>query len=150
MNERIKQIREKENLSQESFAKKLGVTKATISRIEGGKNKITEQMIKSICREFKVNEQWLKEGKGQMLENEEETEFEKIVIENNLNDFDKQVLENYMKLDAKEREALQKFIMSFKTINNAEIDKELEEYKKELEAEKRAQTSRVIEKPKEA
>lgn len=65
--ERLKAIRKHYNLTMEKFGNRLGVTKMTISRLESGSNNLTEQMTKSICREFNVNEQWLKYGKGEML-----------------------------------------------------------------------------------
>lgn len=67
MNERLKIIRRHLNLSQDSFAKRLGVTGAAISRLEKGERGITGQMIKSICREFNINENWFVEGTGEMF-----------------------------------------------------------------------------------
>ena len=59
MNERIKELRKVLKLSQESFGKQLGVTGAGISKIESGERNLTEQMLKSICREFNVDYLWL-------------------------------------------------------------------------------------------
>ena len=67
MNERIKEIRKYLGLSMEKFGVRLGVTKMTISRIEGGVNNVTDQMFLSICREFNVNPEWLKNGTGEMF-----------------------------------------------------------------------------------
>ena len=60
MNERIKTLRKTLNLTLEQFGERVGVTKMTISRIENGKNNVTEQMCKSICREFNIREDWLR------------------------------------------------------------------------------------------
>lgn len=67
--ERIKAIRksEKINLTLEKFGEKIGVTKQTVSRIENGINNLTEQMAKSICREFSVDYIWLTTGEGEMF-----------------------------------------------------------------------------------
>ncbi len=67
MNERLKEIRKTLSLSQESFAKKLGITGAGISKIESGDRNLTEQMILAICREFNVSEEWLRNGTGEMF-----------------------------------------------------------------------------------
>ena len=56
--ERIKEIRKENKMTLEQFGKKLGVGKTTISRIENGINNVTEQMRKSICREFNVDPIW--------------------------------------------------------------------------------------------
>lgn len=66
MNERIKEIRKYHNLTLEKFGERLGVGKTAISRLENGVNNVTDQMIKSICREFAVNEHWLRTGEGDM------------------------------------------------------------------------------------
>ena len=64
MKTRFKQIRSKLGLSQEEFGNKLGVTKSTISNIENGRFNITDTMIKLLCSEFRVNEDWLRTGAG--------------------------------------------------------------------------------------
>ena len=66
MNERIKEIRKYHNLTLEKFGERLGVGKTAISRLENGVNNVTDQMIKSICREFSINENWLRTGEGKM------------------------------------------------------------------------------------
>ncbi len=64
MNERLKKIRKYYGLTLDEFGRKLGVTKTAISRLEKGERNITEQMFLSICREFKVNADWLRTGHG--------------------------------------------------------------------------------------
>lgn len=64
-NERIRYLRKDlENLTLEKFGERLGVGKSAISDIERGRNNPTEQMIKSICREFGVSDDWLRYGRG--------------------------------------------------------------------------------------
>lgn len=67
MNTRIRELRKELNLTLEEFGKRLGVTKTAISRLENGERNITEQMIKSICREFSVDYMWLTTGAGEMF-----------------------------------------------------------------------------------
>lgn len=67
LNERVKQLRKALDLTMEKFGEKIGVKKSAISLIESGKNSLTEQMVKSICREFDVNEEWLRNGTGSMF-----------------------------------------------------------------------------------
>ena len=65
INERIRYLRkEKLKITLDAFGKKVGVTKAAVSDIERGRNNVTDQMFNSICREFGVNEEWLRTGKG--------------------------------------------------------------------------------------
>lgn len=70
MNERIKLIRLELGLSQEKFGKPIFLKKSGLSLIENGKNAVTEQVVRAICREYNVNETWLRTGEGKMfLEN---------------------------------------------------------------------------------
>ena len=67
MNERIKEVRKSLGLTLEKFGKALGVTKQTMSRIENGVNNVTGQMFLSVCRVYNVNEDWLRNGTGEMF-----------------------------------------------------------------------------------
>lgn len=64
---RIKALRKELNLTQEKFGERLGMKKNSISQIENGINALTEQLFVSICREFNVNEEWLRTGEGGMF-----------------------------------------------------------------------------------
>ena len=64
------------NLTLEKFGKRLGVTKVAISNIEKGNRNVTDQMRKSICREYGVNETWLTSGTGKMFISDEIKEIE--------------------------------------------------------------------------
>lgn len=66
MNTRIKLIRKKENLTLEKFGKRIGITAASCSNLESGKTNPSNQTIIAICREFRIREEWLREGKGDM------------------------------------------------------------------------------------
>lgn len=72
MNERIKEIREVLKLSQEEFGKRIGITRAAISNIEKGIRNPSEQTIKFICKEYKINQNWLKSGIGEMFSNDQD------------------------------------------------------------------------------
>lgn len=67
MNERIRNLRKTLGLTMEKFGKHLGVGKTAISNIENGNRNVTDQMFKLICREFNVNENWLRNGTGEMF-----------------------------------------------------------------------------------
>ena len=65
-------------LTLEKFGEKLGVTKTAISRLEKGERSLTEQMTKSICREFSVDYMWLTTGEGEMFVETDDDFFERI------------------------------------------------------------------------
>lgn len=66
MNDRIKAVRDDAKLSQADFGKVLGMSQNHIYMMESGKRSVSERTIKDVCREFHVNEEWLRTGKGEM------------------------------------------------------------------------------------
>lgn len=67
MNNRIKEIRKALNLTQSEFGAKVGVKGNTIGNYEIGLRTPSDAVIFSICREFNVNEEWLRTGTGEMF-----------------------------------------------------------------------------------
>ena len=67
MNSRLYKVRKVLKMSQVEFGREIGVSGAAISRIEKGERGLTEQMLKSVCREYHVRQEWLTEGTGEMF-----------------------------------------------------------------------------------
>lgn len=67
MNSRIKELRIALGENQTEFAKKLAVSRSAICKIESGENSPSEQTIALICKNFSVNEYWLRTGTGEMF-----------------------------------------------------------------------------------
>lgn len=68
---RIRQLRERLGLSQIEVALALGITNAHISRVESGVGNMSLALIKIICEKYRVNEEWLKNGSGEMFKSSE-------------------------------------------------------------------------------
>lgn len=111
LKERIKEVRKTLGLTLEEFGNKIGVTKTTISRIENGVNSVTNQMLISICREFGVNEEWLRSGEGEMFvpltRSEAIAEFAGSLIKEEDASFKKRLIEALAKLNEQEWEVLE-------------------------------------------
>lgn len=67
MSERLKKLRKALDLTQQEFADRLGIKRNTVAQYEIGRNEPIDAVIISICREFDVNEEWLRTGKGDMF-----------------------------------------------------------------------------------
>lgn len=104
--ERIKVIRKELGLTLEKFGEKLGVTKTTISRIEKGVNNLTDQMARSICREYNVDYDYLMYGEGDMFTDLPKTIVDELCMQFDLDDFDRAVVEMYLDLPAELRQAI--------------------------------------------
>lgn len=111
--ERIKYLRKNIlGLTQEKFAESIGLKRNTIAMYEIGDKIPSERTIKDICREFNVNETWLRTGEGEMLKertrNQEIAEFINDIMEEADDSFRKRVYDVFSKLTLSEWETLEK------------------------------------------
>lgn len=67
MNERIALVRRSLNLTQEKFAERVGLSRNFMWMVESGARVPSDRTISDICREFNVNETWLRTGEGEMF-----------------------------------------------------------------------------------
>lgn len=104
--ERIKEIRKTLDLTLEKFGEKLGVQRAAVSKIEKGQVTPTDQMIKSICREFNVSYDYLVDGTGDMFSDLPDTILDELCVQYELDDIDKKIMEIYLELPPEARQAL--------------------------------------------
>ena len=64
---RLKEIRVKLGLSQEEFGRRLGLSRAAIAAVEGGKNKFSQDVLCKLILTFNVNLNFLIAGIGDMF-----------------------------------------------------------------------------------
>ena len=111
INERIKKIRLDLGLSQKSFAERMGISRDVISNIEYGRvPEVKDYVIKSICREYKVNYFWLTDEKGDPYLSPPDILMDDVVEEYKLDETDRIIVEEYVKLDPDTRKAIKQLI----------------------------------------
>jgi hypothetical protein len=114
MGERVKELRKALGLSGEKFGEKIGLKRNSLSQIETGKNNLSEQNILAICREFNVNEEWLRTGSGEMFKDmtldEEIISFIGDIQWDASNTFKKKFISAIAKLSEEEWKVLEKII----------------------------------------
>lgn len=76
--ERIREVRKTLGLTLEKFGEKIGMKKNSVSQLENGKNSVTEQVVKAICREYNVDYIWLTTGEGEMFVDTDDDFIERI------------------------------------------------------------------------
>lgn len=112
MNTRIKEIRENAGLTQEEFGKRIGSARNTIANYETGNRTPSNAVITSICREFNINEEWLRTGEGEMRKkrtrNQELQAFANDVMEDVDESFKKRFILALSKLNESDWETLKK------------------------------------------
>ena len=67
MNERIRKLRRLLDLTQQEFADRIGMKRNTVANYETNRNEPSASVITLICREFQVNEEWLRTGGGEIF-----------------------------------------------------------------------------------
>lgn len=107
MKNRIREIRKKNKLTQVGFGEKIGVKGNTITNYENGLRTPSDAVIFSICREFGIDEEWLRNGTGNM-EISPDIKLSSYLgeISNGDDDFIKDLIGVYMELDADSKKAL--------------------------------------------
>lgn len=109
--DRLIKIREYKGYNQEKFALELGLSRNFINQVENRKKNISDRTISDICREFDVNEDWLRNGTGEMFKpqtkNQEIGAFANSVMKLNDEKFKKRFVEALTRLDEKDWEALE-------------------------------------------
>lgn len=104
--ERVKQIRKSAGLTLEKFGEHVGLKKSSLSQIETGKNALTDQVCKAICREFDIDEHWLRTGEGQPQASKTRSEmiasFAGNLMKDKEDSFRRRLVEALAQLDEKE------------------------------------------------
>ncbi len=109
--ERVKQLRTALDLTLEKFGERVGVGKAAISKLEKNENRLSDQMIKSICREFNVNYDWLVYGEGEMFSELPKTILDELCRAYDLDETDRKLIQEYIKMSKESRRVLKDYIM---------------------------------------
>lgn len=105
MNERIRLLREDKSLSRAAFGKKLGVSGDVINNLERGRVEPKDHIIKLICAEYDVNEEWLRTGVGSMYIQSDTFSLDDFVKSNGATDLELEIVKTYFELDPKIRKA---------------------------------------------
>lgn len=156
LNERIKKVRKSLDLTQREFAERIGMKQNSIALIESGRN-TSDQTIFAICREFNVNEEWLRTGIGEMFIPDASDEIEQVVNKYHLSNEMQVFIEKLVHTPPEVQDALINLIAetaagiksmeecganpsapAFSTSSEMSIDEKVEDYRRQLELEEKA------------
>ena len=138
--DRIKILRKSLHLTQQKFGERIGLKQNSVALIEAGRE-TSDQTIFAICREFRVSEDWLRTGEGEMFVPTPSTVVDQLCEEYDLDGAARVVLEKFITLPPEEQEVIIEYMCSVVDAIRAE----------KTEAEKlHAQLDAQLEKEKEA
>lgn len=110
MNERLKELRYNLRMTQQAFADSLNIPRNNIAGYETGKRSPSDAVISLICKEFDVNEDWLRNGTGDMFieksRSEVIAEFAGKLMKDEEDSFRRRLIEALASLDESEWEVL--------------------------------------------
>lgn len=156
MNTRIKKLRKALDLTQQVFAEKIGLKQNSIALIESGKRNISDQAVLSICREFNVREEWLRDGTGEMFKATPGSALDALSEEYGLSNAAYVMVEKFVNLKPEAQETIFNYVREVATafqsgeicptapaaldanLENLTIDQKVELYRQELEREEKA------------
>lgn len=110
--ERVKELRKQVNLTQQAFADRLNLKRNTVGSYEVNVVEPSDRTISDICREFNVNETWLRTGEGEMFNqitrSEKTTSFLTEITEDEGDDFKRRFVEILAELEPEDWKLLER------------------------------------------
>ena len=123
--ERIRQLRRGLDLTQKEFGEKINLKSNSIALIEGGRN-TSDQTIFAICREFSVNERWLRTGEGEMFlpksRNEELLSFVEQLAGSDSTDIRLKIATIMARLSSEDWEAVNRIANEFLRLSDNQVE----------------------------
>ena len=109
--DRIRELRKTLKLTQSKFGEIIGLKQNSVALIEAGRE-TSDQTIFAICREFRVNEAWLRTGEGEMFVPSPEDEIEQLCERYGLNRAARVLIEKFVTLPEQDRQAVLNYFLS--------------------------------------
>lgn len=156
MNTRLKQIRKALNLTQQEFADRLKIKRNTVATYETGKSNPSDAAVSLICREFNVNEEWLRTGSGEMFKATPSSALDALSEEYGLSNAAYVMVEKFVNLKPEAQETIFNYVRevaaAFQSgeispaapaappadFSKLSVDEKVELYRQELEREEKA------------
>lgn len=154
MNKQLKLIRRYFQKTQNEFGKSLGVSRDTYASYESGRVVPNDTFVRLLCSVYNINESWLLTEHGEMLKENKSTFMDSLKVRFSLDDIDVEIVSMYLETPPEYRKMFKAYVKglvetgynqyikenpnkSNKMTSDIDIEKEVENYRKELEAEKR-------------
>lgn len=106
MNERLSELRAALALTTRAFGARINLTGGAVTNMEKGTRSITDRTISDICREYSVNEEWLRTGTGEMFSESRNSVFEELTQQYNLDTIQQAFVETILQMNDLDRRVL--------------------------------------------
>lgn len=112
ISQRMKELRKALHMTQEEFGRAIGLSQGHLTSVESGKRNVTERTIKTVCHTFQANEQWLREGEGEMFLSQRRDMLDELTRAYRLDALERAALEAFLTMDPSQRQGLLSFLNS--------------------------------------
>lgn len=138
--QRLKLLRKHLGLTQEEFAGRIGVSRNSVANYETKVREPVAAVFSLVCREFNVNEDWLREGIGDMFSSNEVISLDEYARIHGMTEKERTIIEKFLLIEPSMRTFIIDSLINVfvKQDEQNEIDAKVEAYRRELELEKRA------------
>lgn len=109
MHARLKTIRQAVKLNQEDFGKKINLSRSHIASLESGARALTDRIIFDVCREFSVDENWLRTGEGNMFLESTTFSLDEYAKQKGMTPLETGIIKDFMDFDPQERKDMLEF-----------------------------------------
>lgn len=116
-------------MNQADFSSALGIGQSTLAMMEVGKREISDRHIKTICAIFNVNEEWLRDGIGEMFVETDKSVISTLATEYDLDALDQKIVECYLNLGTLQRKVIKDYLRSL--VDAVLSDENYDEYREE-------------------
>jgi len=106
INDRVKQVRLQVGYTQVKFGERIAVAQQHLTNIERGERAVTDRIIKIICFEFNISEEWLRYGTGEMFHPSETLSLDEYAKQNHLTALEYDLVKGYIQLDLETRKTV--------------------------------------------
>lgn len=111
------------DLTQQKFGERIGIKGNTVAQYELGRNEPIDAVLSLICREFGVNEEWLRTGEGEIFKPAPSDVLDQLASEYNLSNASYIAIEKFVNLKPEKRNELIEFFLEVsKAILESEAD----------------------------
>jgi len=107
---RIGELIETLKIKKVRFAERLRIDQSYVTQLTGGKRKPSDRLVADICREFSVNEQWLRYGEGDMFTTTTEDQINLLLKELKADETSSRIIRGYFTLNEADRGVVKRFI----------------------------------------
>lgn len=111
LRERIKELRERLGLTQQKFSDRIGLKRQTIAAYEMGKIEPSDSTLLLLCKEFNVNEEWLRTGKGEIFLPESNDELKALAKKYNLSYGTQILIEKIVRMKESDQQVILNYCM---------------------------------------